>query len=343
MVNTRNSAPPDSDGMGLLSHLAVFLERYVLPASPSLRLCVGLSGGRDSVALLCALHELQADIGYELSACHVNHGLSPHADAWQTFCSQLCQHLQIPLTCTAVVVSRHSPEGLEAAARHCRYEVYSRLTVDYLLLGQHRGDQAETLLFNLLRGSGVHGARGMPELRWLRPDLAVLRPLLSVPRTEIERYLQRRGMSWIDDESNADERYSRNFLRQRIMPELRTRFPAAEEKLAAAAGRFVEAAELLDALAVTDLGDRSASFPVPIDILAVLTEPRVRNLLRYLLAQQGVRIPSEVRFKEAVRQFLEAAPDRHPSLKLGEWRLFRQRRELKLEKTLGIVSHNEIK
>lgn len=341
MANTRNSAPPESER--LLAQLSASLKRHLPLASARKRLVVGLSGGRDSVALLHALHELQAGFGYELAACHVHHGISPNADEWLTFCSRFCQRLQVPLTCVAVTVPRDAAEGLEAAARACRYAAFSKLDADCLVLGQHLGDQAETLLFNLLRGGGVHGARGMPESRWLRPGLAVLRPLLAVPRGEIERYLQAHDLAWIDDESNLDVRHSRNFLRHRIIPELRMRFPAVEGRLAAAAGRFAEAAELLDELAVADLGEAPASFPVPVATLAALNEPRARNLLRYLLVRQGVRIPSEARLKEALRQLLEAAADRHPALILGEWRLFRQRREVRLEKTLGKLCDNEIK
>lgn len=339
MANTRNSAPPER----LLAQLSASFERRLPPALAQGRLVVGLSGGRDSVALLHALHELQAGFGYELAACHVHHGISPHADEWQAFCQQFCQRLRVSLTCVAVAVPRDSAEGLEAAARACRYAAFSRLDADCLVLGQHLGDQAETLLFNLLRGSGVHGARGMPELRWLRPDFAVWRPLLTVSRGEIEQYLRVHDLAWIDDESNLDVRHSRNFLRHRIIPELRRRFPAVEGRFAAAAGRFAEAAELLDELAVADLGETPASFPLPIEALTALNEPRARNLLRYLLVRQGVKIPSEARLREALRQLLEAAADRHPALILGEWRLFRLRREVRLEKTLGKLCDNEIK
>lgn len=336
MANSRNNALPEH----LSTQLADALQRC-LPqlsqgaASGRLKLVVGLSGGRDSVALLHGLHMLQEDFAYRytLSACHVHHGLSAHADAWQAFCQDFCQRLQIPLHCAAVQVPRDSDLGLEAAARELRYAVYRQLDADCLLLGQHLADQAETVLFNLLRSGGVHGVRGMPELRELRPGLLLLRPLLAVSRPAIERYLQAHGQSWIDDESNLEQQYARNFLRQRIIPELRTRFPAVEDRLAAAAGRFAEAAHLLDELALIDLAGQAAEFPVPVTRLAGLEEARARNLLRYLLARQGVKIPSEARLKEALRQLLTAAADRHPAVMLGEWRLFRRQRQVWLEKT----------
>lgn len=307
--------------------------RRLLPAAPSAqRLVVGLSGGRDSICLLSALKELQPDFGYGLAACHVNHGISSHAAEWQTFCQRFCDISGIPLKAVQISVPLDSAEGLEAAARTRRYAVFADIDADWLVLGQHRGDQAETLLFNLLRGSGVHGARAMPEVRILRPGLLLLRPLLGVPRTDIERYLGSRTLHWIEDDSNGDQRFSRNFLRHRIIPELQSRFPATEERLALSAERFAEAAVLLDDLALIDLSGAPAAFPVALDLLASLSEARARNLLRFLLARQGVGIPGETRFREALRQLLDAREDRHPSIVFGNWRLFRKRGEVRLEK-----------
>ncbi len=308
-----------------------------LPADLSVtpyRLIVGMSGGRDSVAALFALKELQVRFGYRLDACHINHGISPHAPEWQRFCERFCDTIGVALKVVAIDVPRGAPEGLEAAARERRYEIFAELDADWLVLAQHRGDQAETLLFNLLRGSSVHGARAMPEIRELRAGLRLLRPLLGLSRLDIEDYLRTRFLSWVEDESNADQRFSRNFLRHRIMPELCVRFPAAEERLATSAERFAEAAALLDELARVDLAGSSPRFPVRVDRLAALSEPRARNLLRFLLAQQGVRIPAEARLREFLRQLLDARQDRHPSVVFGDWHLFRKRGEVWIEKIL---------
>lgn len=304
-----------------------------LSATPQ-RLIVGMSGGRDSVAALFALKELQAQFGYRLAACHVNHGISPHAAEWQRFCEGFCDRIGVALKVATIDVPRGTPEGLEAAARERRYGVFAGLEADWLVLAQHRGDQAETLLFNLLRGGNVHGARAMPEMRTLRSCLRLLRPLLGLSRRDIEGYLCSRSLSWVEDESNADQRFSRNFLRHRIMPELCARFPAAEERLASSAVRFAEAAVLLDELARVDLAGAPPRFPVMVELLAALPEVRARNLLRFLLAQQGVRIPAETRLREFLRQLLVARQDRHPSVVFGDWRLFRKRGEVRIEKIL---------
>ena len=329
MASSRNNAPPDH----FLAVIDDTLRRCLPDDAPSQRLVVGLSGGRDSVALLHALLALQKSWGhsYSLAACHVHHGLSTYADEWLSFCQQLCEDCAVPLIAVRVVVPSRSPEGLEAAARARRYEAFSALEADWLILAQHRNDQAETLLFNLLRSSGVHGARAMPEARQLRPGLSVLRPLLRVSRDSLEAYLHKHALQWIDDESNADIRWSRNYLRHRVMPALRERFPAADASLARAAGRFAEAADLLDDLARLDAGDAPLQFPFPVAGLSGLPEARARNLLRFLLARQGVMIPSEARLREGLRQILQAKSDRHPSVFLGTWRLFRSRNMVCLE------------
>lgn len=327
MASSRNSASPD----GLRAAVADCLRRH-LTGDRDGRLAVGFSGGRDSRALLSVLHDLQPDLGFHLSACHVNHGLSPRADEWQDFCKRCCDAIDVPLTIMKVSVSRASPEGLEAAARDARYAAFAEIDADWLVLGQHRDDQAETLLFNLLRGAGLRGVAGMPESRPIRPGLQLLRPLLGTSRADIENYLHARALDWIDDESNDDTRFTRNFLRHHVMPLLETRFPAAASTLSAASQRFDEAQGLLDDLAMLDIGGDSADFPLPLACIENLPAPRARNALRFLLARHGVRIPSEARLAEILRQLLSAAPDRHPSVVFGDWRIFRRRGAVHLER-----------
>lgn len=330
MASSRNNASPES----LRASVAECLRHY-LPSGLAQNLVVGFSGGRDSVALLHALAALQSEFGYQLAACHVNHQLSPYAAEWQLFCQRYCDGHAIQLEVVSVDVPRATADGLEAAAREKRYAAFSDLRADWLVLGQHRGDQAETMLFNLLRGTGLRGAAAIPVTRVIRPGLDVMRPLLNVSRKQIESYLHFHSLKWVEDESNLDVYFSRNFLRHQIIPLLQERFPAAEANLAAATGRFAEAMDLLDELAVHDLTGKPARFPIPISCIAGLSEPRGRNLLRFLLVQNGVRIPSESRLSEALRQLLSARVDRHPALVFGNWKIFRKRDSVHLAKILG--------
>ena len=319
MASSRNSLHSDARSLAVSAALADTLQRHVQPGE---RLLVGLSGGIDSVVLL---HALVAKHTENLSALHVHHGLSNNADHWASFCAQTAQQLGIPFSLAHVTVERGTPDGLEAAARRARHAVFAAATADWIVLAHHRDDQAETLLFNLLRGTGLAGAAAMRECNG-----RLLRPLLSVGRAEIESYARQHGLEWIEDESNQDTRHTRNFLRHRILAPLTQRFPAAQANLAAAASRFAEALDLLDGLARTDLGVQD-EFPLAIELLQRLDEPRARNVLRYLLARHDVPIPSEARLREALRQMLTAAADRHPALVLGRRRLLRRRGKIYLE------------
>jgi tRNA(Ile)-lysidine synthase len=192
MASTRNSSPL----VDLCARVSDFLGRHVRRGD---RLSAALSGGADSVLLLHVLRNLSDKHGFQLAALHVNHGISPNADQWQAFCEGLCNAWGIRLDVTQVVVES-SGEGLEAAARRARYEAYSDVRAEWMVLAHHRDDQAETLMLNLLRGAGVGGAAAMPRVRPFPggPGLKVLRPLLDVSREEIEACARQEGLAWIE-------------------------------------------------------------------------------------------------------------------------------------------------
>jgi len=278
---------------------------------------VGFSGGLDSTVLLHAASRLATDAALDLSALHVHHGLSAHADAWAEFCTNLCQELGIPLKLLRVDVPRSTGEGPEAAARAVRHKALADDFADWILLAHHADDQAETVLHNLLRGAGVRGAAAMPESRG-----RVLRPLLGLARTTLLAYARSRRLAWIEDESNADRRYTRNFLRHEILPLVASRFPRAGEQLAAAAARFSEADSLLEDLATLDLGDNSPEFPLPLSLFRALPDTRARNLLRAMLTWHHAQPPDGRRMNEFVRQLQTAGNDRHPRLDLARYTLW---------------------
>jgi tRNA(Ile)-lysidine synthase len=234
------------------------------------RVAVGLSGGLDSVVLLRLLHGLAKRYAIGLSAIHVNHGLSPNAGDWQAFCAAVCREWNIPFRAMKVKVRRKNL-GLEAAAREARRAAFAASHADAIALAHHLDDQAETVLFNLLRGSGLAGARGMPAIGRLDGKL-LLRPLLGLRRRELRAYALRHRLAWIEDESNADAALTRNFLRHRVGPLLGSRFPRWRESLARAARHFAAAA------------------------------PDARGLLRAWLKAHGLRAPSEARLAEMLKQ-----------------------------------------
>jgi tRNA(Ile)-lysidine synthase len=324
MANSKKLQSTKPGSIGLLTAVASSLARHVLTGQ---HVAVGISGGVDSVALLHALAELRIvrQSSFELSAIHVNHALSPNAPRWESFCRAYCERLAVPLICERVQVDRASGDGLESAARRARHAIFAKTEAEWVMLAHHRDDQAETLLFNLLRGTGTAGAGAMRERNG-----NLLRPLLATGRDEIVDYAGLHKLEWIEDESNADPRHSRNFLRKKTFPVLTQRFPAAAKNMASAAARFAEAHDLLDELASLDLGGGN-DFPVYLEKLKVLDERRARNVLRFLLSRRGVRIPSESRLREGLRQMLTAADDRHPVMEFDQHRLLRRRGWLYLE------------
>jgi tRNA(Ile)-lysidine synthase len=282
-----------------------------LHASPGQSVSVGFSGGLDSTVLLHAASLLATDAGLSLSALHVHHGLSNNADSWAESCAKVCAGLGVRLTVLRVDVPKQSGEGLEAAARRMRHKALTDQPFDRVLLAHHADDQAETVLHNLLRGAGVRGAAAMPESRG-----RILRPLLGLGRAALLDYATTHQLAWIEDESNADIRYTRNFLRREIFPAIASRFPRASEQLAVAAGHFGEADSLLDELAVQDLGGSNPEFPIPLNRIRQLSDARARNLLRAMLGWHKVQPPDERRLKEFVRQLQTAGMDRHPRIDL---------------------------
>lgn len=281
---------------------------------------VGLSGGIDSVVLLDLLDRIAARRHFSLQALHVNHQLSPNARRWAEFCRALCKGRGIPLQVARVAVRRGN--SLEAAARDARYAVFRRQRTDFIALAHNRDDQSETVLLQLLRGGGVKGLAAMPLVRDLaaRPGTRaaaassirgprIFRPLLEASRGEIERYARRRKLAWVEDESNDDTYFPRNFLRHEVLPLIAQKFPVHDAVLARAAGHFAEAAQLLDELAASDGREWLKAGALQVAGLKALSPPRAKNLLRYFLACCGVAIPGAERVEEALRQAVAAKDD----------------------------------
>ncbi|OZA30558.1 MAG: tRNA lysidine(34) synthetase TilS [Hydrogenophilales bacterium 17-61-9] len=294
--------------------MAACLARHVPPHA---RLTLALSGGLDSMVLLHALNALRP-YPFDLHAVHVHHGLSPRADHWAQFCAQTCAALAIELNVHRIRIAESDPAGIEAAARRERRQIFAALDTDFLLTAHHKNDQAETLMLQLLRGAGPKGLSAMAELQRL-PDwrAAQLRPLLPVTRAELGRYAQMHALDWVEDESNLDIRYRRNALRRQVMPLLDAHFPGATLTLARAAALQADAAELLDDLARLDAQAAIDGARLDCQMLAALSIPRARNLLRYFIGVQGWPMPNARRLNEALHQLLDAHPAARMRVNLG--------------------------
>lgn len=249
------------------------------------RIAIGLSGGIDSVVLAYLLRQAASEFAIELSALHVHHGLSPRADAWAAHCQRFCDTYRISLNIVRVRIDREAAGGIENAARNARYEAFRNVAADYLAVAQHIDDQAETVLHQMLRGTGLKGLAGMGTTRRLRPGLDLIRPLLGSQRRDIEAFAAMQALEWVDDESNADTALTRNFLRRELLPAIEARFPHYRESLARAARHAAEADDMLAALAAIDLRwDGVTGNAASLDGLPAIRQ--VNALYHWLLWQQ---------------------------------------------------------
>ena len=333
---------------------------------------IGLSGGVDSVVLLNLLQQLAPRFSWRLSALHVHHGISPNADAWADFCAGLCAQHAIPLHIEHIDIAPLREHGIEAAARKLRHAAFARQACDFVALAHHADDQAETLLLQLLRGAGVRGASAMPLVK--RPathtpsplaatnDLAavvgqpsqmasssiregwgegvahhpiLLRPLLHCSRQEILDYAAAYDLRWIEDESNADDSYPRNFLRHRVLPLLEQKFPACRDTLTRSARHFAEASELLDDLARLDAAQAIHTDTLAVAALQALSQPRAKNLLRYFLHSIGAPMPQTVQLDDMLHQLCGARQDAAVCIAYGDWEVRRYRGRVYALRALG--------
>ncbi|MBI5429044.1 MAG: tRNA lysidine(34) synthetase TilS [Nitrosomonadales bacterium] len=325
----------------------VAAEVLLLPAHSSI--LIGLSGGVDSVVLLHLLHKLSARFSWQLSALHVHHGISPNADAWSEFCAELCARHHISLHIERVDIAPLRGHGIEAAARKLRHAAFAEQACDFVALAHHADDQAETLLLQLLRGAGVRGASAMPVLITSdlpacglgrmagssislkeRPQSAsradspsLVRPLLHCSRDEIMAYAVTHNLRWIEDESNADDSYPRNFLRHRVLPLLGERFPAYRGTLARSAQHFAEASMLLDELAEQDAAQAIEGETLAVSALRGLSPPRAKNLLRYFLHRSGALMPQAVQLDDMLGQLCGARQDAAVCITYGNFEVRR--------------------
>ena len=279
---------------------------HALTCADDAPLLVGFSGGLDSSVLLHALVQFPHTRARGLRAVHVHHGLQTDADHWADHCQGLCDSLSVTLHVVKATVERNAGEGLEAAARKARYAAFeSAMTPgETLVTAHHRDDQAETFLLRALRGSGPDGLAAMRPWRSFATGRH-WRPLLDIPREALLEYAQAHGLDWLEDPSNADTHHDRNFLRARIMPLLRERWPHADAAFLHSAQLSADAVELLEAEDAHALARSRTADPQALSVQALqamTTTRRARVLRRWIdelalppLPREGIaRIESDL-------------------------------------------------
>jgi len=286
------------------------------------RVWVAYSGGLDSTVLLHQLVELGLK---NLVAVHVNHQLSSRAQGWSKHCVEQAKSWGVRCEVHTVVVAS-AGEGLESAAREARFNIFNRLVEasDILLTGHHANDQAETLVFRLMRGAGLKGMSGMPPQRVLNEPLGaglLLRPLLNVTREALAAYAADQQLSWVEDHSNADTRFDRNFLRQEVLPLIEQRWPKAVKRIASSAQLLQQSHALLDDYLSEDLKQclpvsERVGHSLDLTVLSGFSLVKQNHLLRYWLDSLNVRLPTQAQLSE-IHKVVMAADDAFPQVSWG--------------------------
>ena len=291
---------------------------------------VAFSGGLDSTVLLHQLVQWRAQHPeVALRAIHIHHGLSPHADSWVQHCESVCMQWQVPLVVERVHLEDDGL-GIEAQARRARYQAFAQtlLPGEVLMTAQHLDDQCETFLLALKRGSGPAGLSAMGENSPFA-GTQLIRPLLAQTREALEAWARQHELCWIEDESNQDDTYDRNFLRLRVTPLLQQRWPHFAQAVARSAALCAEQESLLDELLASDLADCITAHGTLLLVpLMMVSDVRRAALLRRWLAGLNAPMPSRDGLERIWQEVALAREDASPSFRLGEYEVRRYQSQL---------------
>jgi len=276
------------------------------------RIRVALSGGLDSVLLL----HVAASCHTNLSALHINHQMQPNHRQTEQLCRHLCRQLSVPLDIQRVNVPLGVSGGREDAARAARYQAFRRYLgdQDLLLMAHHADDQAETVLFRLIRGTGVAGLAGIPAGRPLGRG-ALYRPWLGVSRERLNQVARAAGLTWIEDPSNASLKFDRNYLRHAVLPGLKKRWPGLLKRVAHSAKACGESDELHRRLAELQWQSCSDSGRLRVASVRLLSPPEQRNLVRWWLLRLGWSVPALSDWGQSLSELIHAGADRQPEIR----------------------------
>ncbi|GAB6264194.1 tRNA lysidine(34) synthetase TilS [Photobacterium sp. R1] len=310
----------------LLNQFADTLRRLCPEPAP---LVLAFSGGLDSRVLLHLLSRFVRDFPeYPVTAVHVHHGLSPNADHWMAQCEAWAKQDGIPFQAESVSVQTGSRISLEQAARDARYQALAQYMAQgtYLLTAQHADDQLETILLALKRGSGPAGLAAMPVRKAFAGGIH-LRPLLDTSRATLEAYARANNLCWVEDESNQDTRFDRNFLRQDILPLLTSRWPGLRQSATRSAALCGEQQALLEGL----LADKLSQHRLPdgsLNLAGLQDEVQGRALIRLWLQQQGLPLPTKAQLVQVWQSVCLAREDANPCVSLNGYDLRRYQQQL---------------
>jgi len=288
----------------------------------NLEILLGFSGGLDSCVLLHLLANMQTQLNFKLKAIHVHHGLTSSADDWLNFCKEKCKLLDIEFYDIKVKINKKSSLGIEGEARELRYEAIKKKQKGIVALGHHQNDQAETLILQLLRGSGLKGLAGMPEFDEKRK---FWRPMLNIKKELIEKYASENNIKYIEDESNEDVNFDRNFIRKKVLPLIESRYPASIETISRSASNISEGYQINELLALDDSKNAMSDDGSYLLIENLIKLPNLRaiNLIRWWLSFNDLLMPSKKNVEELFRQVRLIKKDTSLNVKISNDRAIR--------------------
>ncbi|OIQ25488.1 tRNA lysidine(34) synthetase TilS [uncultured Vibrio sp.] len=313
------------------------IERHSRPQS---RLILGFSGGIDSRVLLDLMAQYQKETGRDCMAVHVHHGLSQHADEWAEQCQVWCQSLSIPLFIEHVEIDVHDGQSIEKSARDARYQALAKYVEDgdLLLTGQHSDDQLETFMLALKRGSGPKGLSSMAEAMPFANGVKV-RPLLKSTRSTIEQYARSAGLEWLEDESNLDTRFDRNFIRHTVTPPLLKRWPSFHQSVQRSSELCAEQEALLSELLQPIFDDALANdASLNVQRLSGHSHLTQNRLIRMWCEHCGFLMPSRQHIELIHSDVIKAKQDANPEINISGGQVRRFNQHLYLTKSMADVS-----
>lgn len=320
----------DGNGGRLSIDQALMAWQKRLPSAVT-ELVVGYSGGRDSHVLLHALCQHQwLRTRYAIRAVYVNHGLRPDAARWGEHCQAICNTLAVPLTIESLALKLEQGQSVEEIARLARYSALKATIKPHqaLLTAHHQNDQAETVMLQLLRGSGPKGLAAMPLLKSFGLGWHA-RPLLKVPREFINDYAKDHALVWIEDDSNSDLRFTRNYLRHKMSAILSDINPSYADCFARTAQHCAEQIQLLESYVAQDIAHcHTVSGGLLLSALRNFPTLRQQAIVRLWLQNQGYPLPSTKKLQEIVQQMIHARLDAHPCVEWGAWQVQRVKGEM---------------
>lgn len=320
----------------LSQHLKDFLEQSNRLGQP---LVVALSGGVDSVALLLATVELKKLLPQlNVSAIHVNHGLSPNAKDWQMFCDELCAQHQMPFKAYSVTIDQSGKQSLEHMARIARYKVIAENTASssIVLTGHHSADQAETFLIRLMRSAGLTGLASMrsvssfPEATGRVKKIELVRPFLGLQKQQLIDYVEAYNTTWVEDESNVSLSFDRNYLRQQVLPLLAQKWPGYSKAISHSVSLLQDEADLLNTYVKVDyMNCLQSGFAqqktLNIETLTTLHTTKIRAVIRMFCFEQTQQYPSQNVLMEVIASLITAKQDQQPVVSFAEFSFQRHR------------------